>query len=110
MWLSYKLYLITGNLSKSLNKESISAIKGQTIPHLLKWKRTDFKNLPKYACGRGICFVLCDCVSFKASKHEFISNTILSRKRKHSNYKSLDSYFQVDGKSTVSEQKDAIRI
>ena len=40
-----------------------------------------------------------ECVSVKASKHEFISNSALSRKQKHLNYKLLDNYFQVDGKS-----------
>ena len=42
--------------------------------------------------------LLHDCVSDKASKHEFISNSALSRKEKHPNYELLDSYFQVDGK------------
>ena len=32
-----------------------------------------------------------------------ILNPALSRKRKHPNYKSLDSYFQVDGQSMRSE-------
>ena len=39
-----------------------------------------------------------ECISVKPSKHEFISNTALSRKRKHPNGKSLDSYLQVNGK------------
>ena len=39
-----------------------------------------------------------DSVWDKDSKHEFISNSALSRKQKHLNYELLDSYFQVDGK------------
>ena len=49
-----------------------------------------------------------ECVSVKASKHEFTSSPALSRKREHPNYKSLDSYFQVDGNQW--DQKDIIRI
>ena len=44
-----------------------------------------------------------ECVSVKASEHEFNSNSALSGKGKHPNYKSLDSYFQVDGQSMASE-------
>ena len=39
------------------------------------------------------------CVSIKASKRKFISNTTLF---KHPNYKSVDSYFQVAVKSIRS--------
>lgn len=39
----------------------------------------------------------------KALKYKFISNTALSRRQNHPNYKLLDSYFQVDGKSMRSE-------
>ena len=42
-------------------------------------------------------------VSVRASVHEFTSNPALSRKREHSNYKLLDSYFQGDGNSMGSE-------
>ena len=44
-----------------------------------------------------------ECVSVKASKNKFILNTTLSRNQKHPNYKSLNSYFQVNGKSIGSE-------
>ena len=39
-------------------------------------------------------------ISVKALKQEFISNPALSRTQKHSHYKLLDSYFQLDGPST----------
>ena len=48
--------------------------------------------------------LLYECVLVKVSKHEFILDPVLSRKRKHPNYKSLDSYFQVDGQPMLSER------
>ena len=54
MQLSYKLYLTTSNLSKSLQKESMSAIEGQKIAQLSIWKLIDFENLAKYVYRLGI--------------------------------------------------------
>ena len=58
-----------------------------------------------------ICFTN---VSIETSKLELISNTALSRKQKHRNYKSLDSYFRLDVKSVGSEglnlPKDDFRV
>ena len=46
--LPHKLYLTTGNLSKSLRKETMSATEGQRIAQLLIWKLIDFENFAKY--------------------------------------------------------------
>ena len=48
MQLSHKLYLTTGNLSKSLRKETMSGTEGQRIAQLLIWKLIDFENFAKY--------------------------------------------------------------
>ena len=40
--------------------------------------------------------LLYERISVKALKQELISNPALSRTQKHSNYKLLDSYFQLD--------------
>lgn len=66
------------------------------------WKRISFENLAKYAYRWGISFFY-ECISVKALNHEFILNIALSRKRKHSNYKLLDNYFPIDGKSSLRE-------
>ena len=44
-----------------------------------------------------------ECISVNSSKNPFIPNTALYSHQKHPNYKSLDSSFQVDGKSMGSE-------
>ena len=84
--LSYKLYLITDNLSKSLPKESMSAIEGQRIAQLT------LKTLQNM-CTDEASDLFYELVLVTASKHEFILNPALSRKRKHPNYKLLDSHF-----------------
>ena len=66
--LSYKLYLITDNLSKSLQKESMSAIKGQKIV------QTTLKTLQNMSTDES-SDLFYECVLVKASKHQFISKT-----------------------------------
>ena len=82
----FKLYLITDNLSKSLPKESMSAIEGQRIAQLT------LKTLQNM-CTDEASDLFYERVLVTASKHEFILNPALSRKRKHPNYKLLDSHF-----------------
>ena len=93
MHLSYKLYSITDNLSKTLQNENMSAVEGQRIAHLtlktLENMRTDESADLFYTS-----------VVIKASKHKFIAEPVLGRKRKHPNYKLLTGYFQVDGHSS----------
>ena len=62
------------------------------------WQIIDLQNM-RIAEASDSFYV---CVSVKASKHELISNSALSRKREHPNYKSSDNYFQGDGKSMES--------
>ena len=73
MHLPYKLYLITDNLSKSLQKESMSAIEGQKIAQMT------LKTLQNMSTDES-SDLFYECVLVKASKHEFILNIALSRK------------------------------
>ena len=104
MQLSYKLYLTTGNLSKNLRKESIEGHwRSKNCPNCQFAKELTLNTLKNIHIDEA-CELFCECVSVKSSKHEFISNSALTRQQKHSNYKSLDSYSQVDGKSMGSER------
>ena len=107
MHLSYRLYsTIGGDLPKSLHKESMSVMKVKELPNCQLEKELTLKTLQKMRTDEA-SDLFYECVSVKASKHEFISMTALSRKQKHPNCKLLDSYFQVDGKPVRSEGQDS---
>ena len=90
--LSQRLLTISDNLSKTLQKESMSALGGlhfaestvQTYQRIRSDEEAElfFKTDPK-----------------KSLDYPFINKTALPRKRKRSNYGSLDNYFQVEGYS-----------
>ena len=81
---------MTDNLSKTIQKESFSAVDGQRRADLtlqaLKGMRTDDAAKLFY-----------DTVVKKATKHEFIESAVLPRKRKRPNYKTIHQHFQIDG-------------
>ena len=72
MHLSCKLYLTTGNSSKSLHKEIMPVIEGPRIAQLSIWKRNDFENLKKYACRWAIWWMCFRWMTMKVfqSKHQ----------------------------------------
>ena len=78
------------NLSKTIQKESFSVVDSPRSADLtlqtLKGIRTDEAAKLFY-----------DTVAKKATKHEIIESSVLPRKRKRSNYKTIHQYFQIDG-------------
>ena len=94
--LAYRMYSITDNLSKALQRETISSIEGQ---------ETAMKTVETFKRMRNIdsadCFF--ETVKQKAANHNFISEPILPRKRKSLNYKSLNDFFIVEGQSLEAQ-------
>ena len=86
------MYSITDNLSKALQRETISSIEG---------RETAMKTVETFKSMRNIdsadCFF--ETVKQKAANHYFICELILPRKRKSRNYKSLNDFFIVEGQS-----------
>ena len=78
--LEYRMYSITDNLSKALQKETISLIEGP---------ETAMKTVETFRSMRNIdsadCFF--KTVKQEATNHNFINELILPRKRKSPNYK-----------------------
>ena len=87
---AYRLYSTMDNLSKTIQKESFSVVDSPRSADLtlqtLKGIRTDEAAKLFY-----------DTVAKKATKHEIIESSVLPRKRKRSNYKTIHQYFQIDG-------------
>ena len=102
MHLPYKLYSTTGHYQKTYTKKLCQPLKTKESYPIVNLEKNSFENLAKYAYRWGISFFY-ECISVKALNHEFILNIALSRKRKHSNYKLLDNYFPIDGKSNLRE-------
>ena len=79
-------YSITDNLSKTLQRETISSIEG---------RETGMKTVKTFKSMRNIdsadCFF--ETAKQKVANHQFINESILSRKRKSPNYKSLNDFF-----------------
>ena len=94
--LAYRMYSITDNLSKALQRETISSIEGQ---------ETVMKTVETFKSMRNIdsadCFF--KTVKQKAANHNFINEPILPRKRKSPNYKSLNDFFIVEGQSLKAQ-------
>ena len=92
--LAYKMYSITDNLSKVLQRKTISSIEGQ---------ETAMKTVETFKSTRNIdsadCFF--ETAKQKAANHNF--EPILPRKRKSTNYKSLNDFFIVEGQSSKAQ-------
>ena len=90
------MYSITDNLSKVLQRETISSIEGQ---------ETAMKTIETFKSTRNIgsadCFF--ETVKQKAANHNFICEPILPRKRKSTNYKSLNDFFIVEAQSSKAQ-------
>ena len=89
------VYSITDNLSKTLQRETVSSIEG---------RETAMKTVKTFKSMRNIdsaCFF--ETVKQKAANHNFINEPILPRKRKSPNYKSLNDFFIVEGQSLKAQ-------
>ena len=94
--LTCRMYSITDNISKALQRETISSIeRGETA---MKTVET-FKSMRNIDSAD--CFF--ETVKQKAVNHTFINEPILPRKRKCPNYKSLNDFFIVEGQSTKAQ-------
>ena len=80
---------------KAYRKKPYQPMTAKKVPISQLGKKIE--NLAKYAYRWGVWFILWMCFSRRTK--EQIQLERISRKRKHSHYKSLDSYFQVDEKS-----------
>ena len=91
--LAYRMYSITDNLSKTLQRETISSIERQ---------ETVMKTVETFKSMRNIdsADYFLKTVKQKAANHNFINEPILPRKRKSPNYKSLNDFFIVEGQSS----------
>ena len=95
--LSHKIYSLTDNLSKTLQKESMSALEGQRIANLTIKTFQDMRT--KEAADLFYKYVVGN-----ASSHKSIAQPMLPRKRKRPNYQSLVNFFQVDGYENNGEE------
>ena len=78
MHLSYKLFsTIGGDLLKSLHKDSMSVTKVKELPNCQLEKELSLKTLQKMRKDKA-SDLFYECVSVRASKHEFILITDLS--------------------------------
>ena len=88
--LSQRLFAISDNLSKTLQKVSMSALSGLHLAGLI------VKNYQKMRSNEEVELFF-KTTSKKALDHSFINKDALPHKRKRPNYGSLDNYFQVEG-------------
>ena len=91
--LAHKVYLLTDNLSKTLQKKSMSAIEGQetagkTLKTFEKMRTTNSAD------------IFYEAILKKASMFDFVNDPVLPRKRKDPNYRSLNEFFVVEGHSS----------
>ena len=92
LWFKFKstaISAISDNLSKALQKESVSALSGFYLAELI------VKTCPKMRADEE-AELFFKTVSKKALDYPFINKAALPRKRKRPNYGSLDNYFQVE--------------
>jgi hypothetical protein len=88
--LSQRLFAISDNLSKTLQKESMSALSGL---HLAELTIETYQSM-RIDDNAKLFF---DTVSKKALDHTFINIPELPRKRRRPNYRLIVDYMQVDG-------------
>lgn len=94
--LSQRLFLISDNLSKALQKESMSALSGLELARLTI---QTFKDMRTEESAK----LFFDTVLKKARDHSFIDEPKLPRKRKRPNYRSSVNYMQIDGYTATGE-------
>ena len=94
--LAYRMNSITDNLSKALQRETVSSTEGQ---------ETAMKTFKTFESMRNIDFANCffETVRQKAINHNFICEPVLPKKRKSPNYKSFNDFFIVEGQSSKAQ-------
>ena len=90
--LSQRLFAISDNLLKALQKELVSALSGLHLAELTVKTYQEMRSDEEVE-------LFFKTVSKKVPDYPFINKTVLPRKRKRSNYGFLDIYFQVEGYS-----------
>lgn len=88
--LSQRLFAISDNLSKTLQKESMSALNGL---HLAELTIATYERMRTDANAK----LFFDTISKKAADHTFLNKPELPRKRKRPNYRSIIEYMQIEG-------------
>ena len=86
--LGHTVFALTDNLSKTLQKESLSAIESKEIALLTIQTLQNMRNEKS-------AHAFLETVKKKSSKYSFIEDPVLPRKRRNPNYKSLTEYFVV---------------
>ena len=94
--LAYRMYSITDNLSKALQRETISSIEEQETAMKIAETFKKMRNIDSADC-------FFKTVKQKAANHNFVNEPILPRKRKSSNYKSLNDFFIDEGQSSKAQ-------
>lgn len=94
--LSQRLFSISDNLSKALQKEDMSALSGFNLAGLTI---ETFKDMRTDKCAK----LFFDAVSKKALSHSFIDEPKLPAKRKRPNYRSIVDHMQIDGYPATGE-------
>ena len=89
--LTHTVYSLTDNLSKTLQKEKLSAVEGKSVA--MKIVQT-FKSMRNEQSAD----LFFEKVSKKSSSFDFIQKPILPRKRRNPNYKTMNDYFRADGR------------
>ena len=88
--LSFKIYSITDNLSKTLQAESMSAVESQETAALTIKMLKRMRN-------QADADAFYDSTKMNAERLDFDEHPTLPRKRKTPNYKTLEEFFVVDG-------------
>ena len=88
--LGFKIYSITDYLSKTIQGESMSAVESQEVAGLT------IKTLISMRSGsKADAFY--ETTKIKAERYKFTEAPSLPRKRKASNYKTLEQFYTIDG-------------
>jgi len=95
--LAHTVYSLTDNLSKTLQKEKLSASAGKSVA--MKTVET-FQNMRSESSAD----LFFEIVSRKASSFNFIADPELPRKRKNPNYKTLNDFFTVNDPQSQSSE------
>ena len=94
--LGFKVYSITDNLSKTIQGESMSAAESQEVAGLT------IKTLESMR-SESNADAFYETTKIKAERCKFIEAPSLPRKRKASNYKTLEQFYTIDGLSPTAE-------
>ena len=95
--LAHTVYWLTDNLSKTLQKEKLSASEGKSVA----MKTVETFQIMRSESSADLFF---EIVSKKASSFNFIADPELPKKRKNPNYKTLNVFFTVNDPQSQSSE------